>query len=74
VKCDVRSWDDQVAVFEAAANSSPYKSVDIVIANAGIVGADDLYKLEGKCSLISYEVYLISYNFQTLLFHPSSQI
>ncbi|KAH8703862.1 short chain dehydrogenase reductase [Talaromyces proteolyticus] len=46
VKCDVRSWDDQVLVFEAAIKNSPFHSCDIVIANAGIVGVDDLYKLE----------------------------
>lgn len=47
MKCDVRRWDDQVAMFDAAVRNSPEKSIDIVIANAGIVGADDLYKLEG---------------------------
>ncbi|KAH8896921.1 short chain dehydrogenase reductase [Thozetella sp. PMI_491] len=46
VKCDVREWDHQVAAFEAAIASSPHKSIDIVIANAGVVGADDLYTLE----------------------------
>ncbi|KAL2674293.1 hypothetical protein Neosp_012744 [[Neocosmospora] mangrovei] len=50
VRCDVRNWDDQVAVFEAAASSSPSKSVDIVIANAGIVGADDLFTLQDPAS------------------------
>ena len=47
VKCDVRSWDDQVALFDAAVKHSPHHSCDVVIANAGIVGADDLFKLEG---------------------------
>ncbi|KAF2806029.1 short chain dehydrogenase reductase [Mytilinidion resinicola] len=46
VKCDVRNWDDQVRVFEAAVEASPHKSCDIVIANAGIVGKDDLYTLQ----------------------------
>ncbi|KAN0089650.1 short chain dehydrogenase reductase [Hyaloscypha variabilis] len=46
VKCDVRNWDDQVRMFEAAVSSSPHKSCDVVIANAGIVGADDLYQLQ----------------------------
>ncbi|KAH7134490.1 short chain dehydrogenase reductase [Dactylonectria estremocensis] len=41
VKCDVRDWDQQVALFRTALESSPHKSIDIVIANAGIVGADD---------------------------------
>ncbi|PGH21653.1 hypothetical protein AJ80_03086 [Polytolypa hystricis UAMH7299] len=42
VKCDVRSWDDQVQLFEAAVSNSPSKSCDIVIANAGITGPDGL--------------------------------
>ncbi|TVY36533.1 5'-hydroxyaverantin dehydrogenase [Lachnellula subtilissima] len=46
VECDVRSWDDQVALFDAAVKHSPHHSCDVVIANAGIVGADDLFKLE----------------------------
>ncbi|OAG36492.1 hypothetical protein AYO21_09299 [Fonsecaea monophora] len=36
IKCDVTNWDDQVRAFEAASKNSPYKSCDIVIANAGI--------------------------------------
>ncbi|PGH26743.1 hypothetical protein AJ80_01507 [Polytolypa hystricis UAMH7299] len=36
LSCDVCSWQDQVALFEAAASNSPHKSCDIVIANAGI--------------------------------------
>lgn len=47
VKCDVRVWEDQVAVFEAAVQNSPSKSCDIVVANAGVVGADDLFTLQG---------------------------
>jgi NAD(P)-dependent dehydrogenase (short-subunit alcohol dehydrogenase family) len=48
VKCDVRDGDQQVALCEAAATNSPHKSCDIVIANAGIVGADDVYSLQGS--------------------------
>ena len=36
VKTDVTSWDDQVAAFEQAANTSPSKTVDIVVPAAGI--------------------------------------
>ncbi|KAH6977416.1 short chain dehydrogenase reductase [Ilyonectria sp. MPI-CAGE-AT-0026] len=46
VKCDVRDWDQQVAVFDAALAYSPHKSIDVVIANAGVVGADDLNNLD----------------------------
>lgn len=54
VKCDVRNWDDQVSVFEAAIRNSPCQTCDIVIANAGIVGADDLYDLQGETMLTFY--------------------
>ncbi|KAF2020074.1 short chain dehydrogenase reductase [Aaosphaeria arxii CBS 175.79] len=46
VRCDVHVWEDQVSVFEAAVKNSPNQSCDIVIANAGIVGTDDLYSQE----------------------------
>lgn len=45
VKCDVRQWNDQVAVFKSAVTNSPHNGVDIVIANAGISGQDPLFKL-----------------------------
>lgn len=50
VKSDVRSWEDQKAVFEIARNNSPSRSVDIVIANAGISrsSGDSLWKLDGE--------------------------
>lgn len=69
VKCDVRSWDEQVAVFDAAVKNSPDKSIDIVIANAGIVGADDLYNLEGWSTFTSDKRYLLTFDLQTLLSH-----
>lgn len=48
MKCDVRNWDEQVAVFEAASAVSPCKSIDIVIANAGIIGSDDFNTQQGN--------------------------
>lgn len=50
VKCDIRSWEDQIKLFETAKNRSPNKSVDIVIANAGISrsSGDSLWTLDGK--------------------------
>jgi NAD(P)-dependent dehydrogenase (short-subunit alcohol dehydrogenase family) len=54
VKCDVRNWDDQVAVFEAAVANSPDKSCDIVISNAGIIVPDDMFKFDGKHTRSSY--------------------
>ncbi|TLD28157.1 hypothetical protein PspLS_04292 [Pyricularia sp. CBS 133598] len=36
VKVDIRDWDQVKAVFETARTRSPSKSVDVVLANAGI--------------------------------------
>jgi NAD(P)-dependent dehydrogenase (short-subunit alcohol dehydrogenase family) len=35
--CDVTVWEDQVALFEAAARSSPHGGIDVVVANAGVL-------------------------------------
>ena len=43
VHCDVRSWADQLKAFKQAIANSPSKTVDIVIANAGISGADQVF-------------------------------
>ncbi len=48
VKCDTTSWDDQLNMFKQAVNSSPSKSVDIVVANAGITGPDSIFALQGS--------------------------
>jgi NAD(P)-dependent dehydrogenase (short-subunit alcohol dehydrogenase family) len=42
-----------VRVFEAAVQNSPHKSCYIVIANAGIVGPDDLYTLQRNSNLLN---------------------
>ncbi|KAK3075737.1 hypothetical protein LTR53_000675 [Teratosphaeriaceae sp. CCFEE 6253] len=42
VKCDVLSWQDQVQLFKTAIECSPSKGVDVVLANAGISGQDDI--------------------------------
>jgi len=39
-KCNVTSWTDQLSAFKAAASLSPRGIIDIVIANAGVTGAD----------------------------------
>jgi NAD(P)-dependent dehydrogenase (short-subunit alcohol dehydrogenase family) len=46
VKSDVTSWPSLVTLFKAAVANSPDKSVDIVIANAGVSGVDDVFKLD----------------------------
>lgn len=50
VKCDIRDWEQQKAMFETAKSKSPNNSVDIVIANAGISrsSGDSLWNLNGK--------------------------
>ncbi|EGY23247.1 hypothetical protein VD0002_g4935 [Verticillium dahliae] len=48
VKCDIRDWEQQKAMFQTAKDLSPSKSVDIVIANAGISrsSGDSLWNLD----------------------------
>ncbi|PKS08497.1 hypothetical protein jhhlp_004881 [Lomentospora prolificans] len=48
VKCDIRDWDQQKAMFETAKSKSPNNSVDVVIANAGISrsSGDSLWNLD----------------------------
>ncbi|KAI6361569.1 hypothetical protein MCOR25_006473 [Pyricularia grisea] len=47
VKVDIRDWDQVKAVFETARTRSPSKSVDVVLANAGIsrTSGDSLWTL-----------------------------
>lgn len=42
VHCDVLKWQDQLHLFLAALEKSPSETIDIVVANAGISGHDDL--------------------------------
>ncbi|KAL6364178.1 hypothetical protein LRP88_02094 [Fusarium phalaenopsidis] len=48
VKCDIRDWDQQKTVFEEAKRNSPSRSVDVVLANAGISrsSGDSLWNLD----------------------------
>lgn len=50
LKCDIREWEEQKAVFETARARSPSQSVDVVIANAGISrsSGDSLWNLDGE--------------------------
>lgn len=41
---DVISWPSQLALFKHALAASPTKSLDIVVANAGISGSDAVWK------------------------------
>lgn len=48
IKCNVASWDAQVAMFKHAINASPNGGIDIVVANAGIGESDkDVFSLDG---------------------------
>ena len=49
VKVDIRDWEQQKAMFETARSKSPHRSVDVVIANAGISrsSGDSLWNLDG---------------------------
>lgn len=42
VHCDVTNWQDQLHLFHTALEKSPSKTIDIVVANAGTSGHDDL--------------------------------
>ena len=55
VKCDIRDWDQQKTVFEEAKRNSPSRSVDVVLANAGISrsSGDSLWNLDGESEGLS---------------------
>lgn len=50
MRCDVREWSDQLALFETAISVAPRKRIDIVIANAGLSGANDPVMLDQGAS------------------------
>jgi NAD(P)-dependent dehydrogenase (short-subunit alcohol dehydrogenase family) len=48
IKCNVASWEAQVAMFKHAISASPNGGIDIVVANAGIGESDkDAFSLDG---------------------------
>jgi len=63
VKCDVRSWAEQAAVFQASLANSPQNSIDIVVANAGIVGPDPLFQLDEGDEPKEPDLKIININF-----------
>jgi NAD(P)-dependent dehydrogenase (short-subunit alcohol dehydrogenase family) len=60
VRCDVRSWDDQVKVFEEAVVAGGGRGLDVVIANAGISrsSVDSLWKLDGALGGFPFSSFL----------------
>jgi NAD(P)-dependent dehydrogenase (short-subunit alcohol dehydrogenase family) len=77
VRCDVRSWDDQVNLFSEALNN--FGAISVVIANAGVTESPELGKIvfnaAGKpmCpDILTTEVNLmVSYIVGCLPLHPS---
>lgn len=48
IKCNVASWDAQVAMFKHAISASPNGGIDVVVANAGIGESDkEAFSLDG---------------------------
>lgn len=49
VMCNINEWEEQKNMFETAKQSSPAKSVDVVVANAGISrsSGDSMWVLDG---------------------------
>lgn len=51
VECNTTNWDDQVALFQAAASFSPSGKIHYVVANAGIIKQDDVFSYSGMDAL-----------------------
>ena len=43
VQCDVRVWTDQLKLFKVAIQMAPSKTIDIVLANAGLNKRDEIF-------------------------------
>ncbi len=56
VRCDIRSWEDQKAMFETAKTRSSAHSVDVVLASVDRPELwDSLWVLDGKCMSMRVE-------------------
>jgi NAD(P)-dependent dehydrogenase (short-subunit alcohol dehydrogenase family) len=75
VKCDVCSWEEQVSLFEAALLNSPHKSIDIVIANAGLgpPTKPDLHILDVNLKGTLYTTRLALHYFRRLQLETNGQ-
>ncbi|KAK3672030.1 hypothetical protein LTR78_007999 [Recurvomyces mirabilis] len=64
VKCDVMSWSDQLKLFKTALSSSPSKSINVVCANAGISGQDDVFldKTDGDGEPLEPDLSIVNIN------------
>ncbi|KAJ5355640.1 hypothetical protein N7517_010249 [Penicillium concentricum] len=70
VQCDVRSWDEQKAAFNAAIASSVNGRIDVIIANAGI-SVDDREIEKPDTSLIEINLIGVIYTARLALHHFS---
>ncbi|KIV99232.1 uncharacterized protein PV09_09096 [Verruconis gallopava] len=59
---DMTNWDQQLQGFKAAFANSPSKSIDIVVANAGIAIHDDLFQLDDAEEPTKPELKIIQVN------------
>ncbi|TPX12340.1 uncharacterized protein E0L32_006987 [Thyridium curvatum] len=79
VKCNVRSWHDQHAAFDAAIQLSPRGGLDIVIANAGISGSDKFFEDHGNeptepsLDILRINLGGVVYTSKLAVFHMSRQ-
>jgi NAD(P)-dependent dehydrogenase (short-subunit alcohol dehydrogenase family) len=63
IPCDVQNFDEQVSLFEGALQNSPNHSIDIVVANAGVIGTDTLCApLNPGSSLVKPNLWILDIN------------
>ena len=68
VKCNVTNWDDQVKLFAEAADFSPNGKIAYVVANAGIVRNDEVFKYEEESGPEKPEMSTIDINITGTLY------
>lgn len=82
VPCDVVAWKDQVKLFKTALDKSPSKTIDVVVANAGISGQDDVFlqeedkdgePVEPKLNILRTNIIGVFYTVKLALFHFPKQ-
>ena len=67
VKCNVTNWDDQVKLFAEAADFSPNGKIAYVVANAGIIRNDEVFKYEEESGPEKPEMSTIDINIKGTL-------
>lgn len=59
VHCNVCDWLSQVRFFKEAARLSPHGGIDMVVANAGIAGADDFEMCVNRAEKLAAGTYKV---------------